>query len=200
MSIILKKEVGNGWFALWDIMESEQELFQLVNDSDRESVAAFTSPKRRRERLAWRAMLQVLLPGAAVEYNEFGAPSLMGYKGFISVSHSSSVAALAFSFEPCAIDIDVSSRDFLRIYERYITDYERQLTDGMNNKFCAIMWCAKEALYKYSGRNELDLRRDIAIVSCDIETGTICGRIADGPVVELNIDEFNGNVIVYKIT
>lgn len=200
MPVILKKEVGNGWFALWRITESEQELLQLVTATDRESVATFISPSRRRERLAWRAMLQELLPGSEVAYDESGAPGLVGREGFISVSHSTSMVALAFSFDPCAIDTDALSRDYLRVYERYIDDCERQLVDCVSNKFCAIIWCAKEALYKYSGRKELDLKRDIRIISYDINSGAICGQISDETVVELTLEEFDGNVIVYKIT
>ena len=49
------------------------------------------------------------------------------------------------------------------------------------------LWCAKEPLYKYSGRRELDLLRDLQIERFDPDEGRMTGRICGESVLEIGL-------------
>ena len=51
----------------------------------------------------------------------------------------------------------------------------------------AAVWCAKETLYKYAGRRELDLLRDLRITEADLAAGCLAGRIAGGAPVAMRL-------------
>ena len=55
---------------------------------------------------------------------------------------------------------------------------------------------AKEALYKYSGRRELDFRKDLRIGSADLAAGRLTGRIGNGEPVELSVRREDGFILV----
>ena len=70
---------------------------------------------------------------------------------------------------PCAVDIESETRNFGRVIARYMTPCERRLSESA--LWPAVAWCAKEALYKYAGRRELDLLRDLRLLEADLGEG-----------------------------
>lgn len=135
MPIVFKQDIAGGWLALWQITESEEELYGLVSAADIASCELMRSAKRRRDRLASRALLRELLPDAGeVRYNGEGAPRIA--RGHICVSHTMGCwAALIYRQESgCAIDIEYTDRDV-------------SLAAGTVEE-----WCAREARHKYGDR------------------------------------------------
>ena len=94
------------------------------------------------------------------------------------------------------MDIEPATRDFRRAASRYLTPEEEALSD--DPLLPGIVWCAKETLYKYAGRRELDLLRDLRILSVDIAAGRIVGRICDGEPLELQLRFVDGCVVVWR--
>ena len=72
-----------------------------------------------------------------------------------------------YSENRCAVDIETLSRRFDRIASKYMTDAEGLLDGAEHPLFPAAAWCAKEAVYKYSGKSRAEFLRDIAITGCD---------------------------------
>lgn len=169
MPLILRQHTDGGELLLWRIDESEEELLRLVMASDAASAGRFANPARRAEHLAWRAALRCVVPDGEVEYDEVGAPRLAGDGRFIGVSHSKGYAAVLVADCRCAVDIEVLGRDFSRSASRFISEQERGFAAAAGERFEALVWCAKECAYKYSGRKELDLLKDIRIVGVDGE-------------------------------
>ena len=71
----------------------------------------------------------------------------------------------------CAVDIEPETRNFSRAVSRYLTPEEKSLSG--DPFWPGIVWCAKEALYKYSGRRELDFRRDLRVEQVDLAAGML---------------------------
>lgn len=159
---------------------------------DERAAAAAFGAARRREYLAWRAVVRrelacgmvsvdgALLPaGEAVEairigYDAVGAPTVAVDRAdgrpsegvCIAVSHCAGWVAVALSDAPCAVDAEFEGRRFARIEGRYLTPAERQLSSAPG--WLAAAWCAKETLYKYAGRRNLDLRADLHLVAASL--------------------------------
>lgn len=152
-------------------------------------------PARRREFLAWRAVVRREVGAdAAIAYDAVGAPVITNYPICLSVSHGVGRVAVALSDARCAVDIEPAGRDFGRAVSRYMTAGERALSD--DPLWPGIVWCAKEALYKYAGRRELVLLRDLRIEDADLAAGRLTGRIAGGEPVELSVRCEEGFIVV----
>jgi len=189
-----------------DFIPSEAELAAAADAEDRASVRGFVSAGRRAERLAWRIMLRETLAeyfgrthpeGLRIEYSASGAPRLKDFPDMnISVSHCRDMAAVAVSraVSPyagrgcdgmCGVDIERADRNFGRVASRYLSAAERSLSS--DPRLPAVVWCAKECLFKMQGREGLDLLRDIAVTGIDFQAGTLSGRISGNPEVTMRI-------------
>ena len=165
---------------------------------ERDRAAAFSNERRRREYLTWRALVRREL-GCEVRigYNDVGAPLLPDGEAFLSVSHCDGRVAVCLSSDRCAVDIEPASRDFSRVADRYMTPAERDLSQ--DPLWPGYVWCAKEALYKYAGRQSLDLREDLRIVSADLADGRMLGRIASEEPLLLTASCLEGFLVVYHL-
>ena len=135
--------------------------------------------KRKREQATWRNALRKLLATfgndwehSPIAYLPVGAPYLTECPLHIGVSHTSAHAAIIVSERPCAIDIEQLSRCFSRIASRYLSSDEYK---KYGDTLLPETWCAKETLYKVSGRNGLKLTSDLQIIASD--NGTLTGAI-----------------------
>ena len=171
------------------------EAARWTTPEERAEAAAFGSERRRAEFLGWRAIVRRELGmQVRIGYDAAGAPVLTGSDCCISVAHCADRIAVCISPKRCAVDIEPASRDFSRAESRYTTPSERALSD--DPLLPGIVWCAKEALYKYSGRRELDFRKDLRIGSADLAAGRLTGRIGNGEPVELSVRREDGFILV----
>ncbi|MBO5813082.1 MAG: 4-phosphopantetheinyl transferase family protein [Alistipes sp.] len=60
-----------------------------------------------------------------------------------------------------------------------------------------MLWCAKEALYKYFDEGGLDFIRDIKVLSIDFDSGLLVGQIRDNLPVEMRVMFHSDNLVVY---
>lgn len=164
-----------------------------------QSVASFCSCSRRRERLAWRALLRES-QGELVEvgYKESGAPIILNslYK-YISVSHSRTHVAIALSHTPCGVDIESLDRDFSKVASRYLRDEERTLCH--EEWWSAAVWCAKETLYKVAQPEGVDLLSGLRIEALDSEASVIVARVLDGEPIRLGLKFVEDQMLVYTL-
>lgn len=175
-------------------MPGEREAAERATARELAEVRGF-APERRREYLAWRAVVRREVGAdAQIAYDAAGAPVVVNYPVHISVAHCRGRVAVCFSDERCAVDIEPAGRDLSRAAGRYLSPAERALSD--DPLFPLAAWCAKEAMYKYSGRNGLDLVRDLRIERADLTAGKLTGRIENGAPVELTVRCDDGFVAV----
>lgn len=173
------------------------ELERRADKRDLRSAADFTSPSRRAERLAWRELLREVEPDASVEYDASGRPQLRNSRyTHISVSHCRDRVAVLLSDVPCGVDVELCSRNFSRVRERYLhPDEERLCTQEWMQ---AAVWCAKECLYKMAATEGLSLREDLRIVSFDGEQ--MVGEVRGAVVARLSIVRPDAqHLIVYTL-
>ena len=193
MPFLYQKKYSWGLVAVWRIAEDEEELTTIVSQSDLESLEGIRSVSKRIERLSWRALLRSVMPNLGdIVYDTCGAPHVEGV--YLSVSHNRDYAVVVLSeSEKCAVDIEQCRRNFDRIATRYISDEEAiivglsGLDDYCRRRAMCAVWCAKEVLYKFSSRDELDFLINLKISS--YEKSTMIGRIVvDSECTELAMD------------
>lgn len=157
------------------ISTDEAALPASLADDER-AYASQLVAHRRSEWVAWRSVLRenaerwgVGSRALKVAYAATGEPIFEGLEGSLSVSHCRGYVALARSREGrCGIDIERLDRKFETVENKYINATERQFAESVGQPdFRAVIWCAKEAVYKYLGREGVDFRRDIQVVDFD---------------------------------
>ena len=183
--------MDNGLVAVMPIGGLD-ELECNATEEELKSVENIRAASRRAERLAWRALLRELSPAAEVEYLPSGKPQIKNSNyQHLSVSHCQDFVAVALSNTPCGVDVERTGRNFERIKSRYMTDREQSLS--ADEVWAAVVWCAKEALYKYASCEGVDFKRDIIIRSVQkqetswrlsaelfgAEQVTLCGKRID---------------------
>ena len=147
MPLIYRSELPNGLIALWKIDEGETELRSLCTPQERIYASErLTTGNRRKEWLAWHALLHETTPQAETGYDPNGAPVLKSGE-YIGVSHTKGYAAVIIAKTPCAVDIELRNRNFLKAAPKYLSPDERQRF-GTEGDLPGKIWCAKETLYK----------------------------------------------------
>lgn len=159
------------WLEIRPMPEDIETLRRSIGAEEWATAMSMKSTRRRAEWLTWRAVVGERLGRGAVSYDADGAPVLPEGMGHIGVSHTKGWVAVVWSPEPCAVDIELVSRDIGRTADRFISTAENALSDYAHPFFPVSAWCAKEAAYKLVRTPGLDFLKDIVIVSSDIDRG-----------------------------
>jgi 4'-phosphopantetheinyl transferase len=156
MPIINKIESEKNTILVWEITETLEEIIALGEGID---TSNYTSKKRKKEHLASRLLVNKIYPTKIIIYNEFGAPELNNGK-HISISHSKELVAVIFSDKKTGLDIEQISEKSLRIASKFVS--EKNLI-RLNKEKATLIWCIKEAIYKWYQKGEVDFIKDIII-------------------------------------
>ncbi|MBQ9963069.1 MAG: 4'-phosphopantetheinyl transferase superfamily protein [Alistipes sp.] len=176
---------------------TEEQCREWVTDADMADAASFSSTSRRQEYLTWRAMLYKHL-GCKVEIAyEDSAPIVVGSDINIGVSHTTDMAAVVISPDPCAVDIERKDRDIARIAERFFTAGEQQLS--VDNRSCVAIWCARECYYKYRRDRKLDILNGVRVTKLDFESGEVTAEDNSGLVLDMKIEQTAEHIVVYVL-
>lgn len=178
-------------------IDSEEALLHNAQGEDIAVAEGFSNASRRREALAWRAIVRRELgEGVTISYDRYGAPQVDVEGKFIAVSHSRGVVAVMISDGECAVDIEHADRDFGRVAERYLSPSELEIAEQYN--LFAEIWCAKEALYKLYKRGGVDLVRDLVIAEFHEESSTLVATILGGEPIDVYIRR-DGSLAIAQI-
>ena len=156
MPIIHKIAEDGITILVWKITESLDIIQSL---STRDKAGNHTSEKRKKEQLTSRLLLNKILPNKTIIYNKFGAPELDNGK-YISISHSKQLVAVIVSVKKTGIDIEKISEKTLRLSTKFVS--EKNLI-RLSKEKSTLIWCIKEAIYKWHQEGGVDFIKDIII-------------------------------------
>ena len=184
---IEKKEVS---ILVWEITEKLEELLDLYGNIN---TFNYTSEKRKKEHLISRLMVNKLCENGTIIYNEFGAPELDNGK-HLSISHSNELVALIISDTKSAIDIEKISGKALRIASKFVA--EKNLIK-LNKEKATLIWCLKEAIYKWYQKGNIDFIKDIIIPELFAKKNGKVTAYFRGRKLNLNSLKINNHYLVY---
>jgi phosphopantetheine--protein transferase-like protein len=169
MGLLYSRELDNGaTISTWEIVESEEELFNLcsIPNDEIEELQLIKSVARRREKLAVRALLNELFDGKVyLGHHDNGRPFLQNSLIEISISHTTRyVCVLTHPEESVGVDVESLSRDFSAVEKKALSaDEIENLSEKSRNLHLAIHWSAKEAIYKRMSLSDVDFSKQIEI-------------------------------------
>lgn len=171
----------------------------LITASDVASASRFQNDKRRREHLAWRRVVRSELGrGVVIDYNEVGAPVVDTPNTHISVAHCAQSVAVAIANEPVGVDIEALDRNYERVKSRFMSPAEEALS--AREEWPAMVWTAKEAIYKLYGKREVDLTEDIRITAFDAERMTLEAEVRETKGINVEAQIIENRVAVAVAT
>ena len=166
MPVYYKKEVHDqGMLAIWELTECASELSKLIPDAEK-VLDGIRSEKRKKERLATQALLYELFgTNICLCHHPNGSPFLPNNIARISITHTRRfVAVLTHPFKRTGIDMERLERNFSAVEVKALSPREVvYLTPEGRSRQLAILWSAKEAIYKCVAQEGVEFGTQIEI-------------------------------------
>jgi 4'-phosphopantetheinyl transferase len=161
--------------GIWKIEETEE--FFLSNVPLQREV---THPHKRLQHLAGRFLLQFLFPDFPYELIRIAdtrKPYLPGEQYHFSISHCGDyAAAIVSSNKRVGIDIEMPTPRIHIIAKKFLSESEKKYktenklflerwgtTEKAETEFLTFLWSAKESIYKWYGKGQVDFSEHISL-------------------------------------
>jgi len=162
MPIVWSKNLAEkGKIAIWEISESDEELYNILQLDEKEEQHFQTLSKARQKQwLGSRVLLRTLLQTEEhIELNldEHRKPFLNNLPFEISISHANHLAAvIIYEGKKVGIDIEKISGRILKIKNKFLSPEELKFIEATNEiAQLHVCWGAKESLFKLYGKGGL---------------------------------------------
>jgi phosphopantetheinyl transferase len=190
MPITHKIEIDKVTILVWKNTETLEELQMLGKNINTPN---YTSEKRKKEQLTSRLLVHEICKNRKIIYNKFGAPELDNGK-HISISHSKELVAVILSDKKTGLDIQKISEKCLLTASKFVS--EKNLIK-LNKAKATLIWCLKEAIYKWHQKGGIDFIKDITIPEFFArEHGNVTACLRKKKV-NLNYLKINNHYLVY---
>ncbi len=198
-----------GILGVWRLTEKESYfvpyLDALVDDIT--NLETITHESRRTEWIAGRWLVKLLanymnLSFTGIKTDTFNKPHLVAENAFISISHAEPyVVAILNTKKLCGIDVEKIRQKLIPLSTKFLNNNELETAAGDLSKL-AILWGAKEALYKLHGRKSLIFKTNLSIENFNYENdlGSFTGHLIINDKNEtytMKAGKFNDHVLVY---
>ena len=172
------------FLSVWKITETEEELIKelSVPEDELKDILLSPSSKRRLERLAVRALINVSFDKRQyLGYEENNRPYLKNFPGDISITHAGEFACLyVHENMNTGVDIESLKRSFHAVEARILSPYEvsyLEEDEEEKQKQLCLIWCAKEAIYKVVNQRNVDFMKDIEVKKFSLKPkGKLSGK------------------------
>jgi 4'-phosphopantetheinyl transferase len=196
MPQILDLETAPGTrLGVWKIEEDPEELKWKLQWSA-EDIRKFRSHNDGERSNHWlysRILLREMLNTKkfiALEADEYGKPYLVNFPQKLSISHSGDMVAVMLSDVNCGMDIQLMKTNIEKIAHKFVSEEEwKYIHEDTRFEQLYLVWCCKEALYKYYGKKNLAFKENLFLYPCNWQTeGKTRGHIMrDGYFKELMV-------------
>ena len=162
-SIVLSNDLQ---ILIWHIEESLEELFENIKLTSED----LSRLKKRKKVINQKGFLAIrnLFLSADINpeklfYNSTGAPVLKSGKK-LSISHSQTVAGIAYGSKPVGFDLECYQKKILNIAPRFLNLEEDFVWQGSYViEKITLVWTAKEALYKVIQKEGINFSEQLLI-------------------------------------
>lgn len=174
----IKYQGPSSILGLWHLTEDESFFLPSVDKlvADKENLESIHHTKRRTEWLAGRYLVMELAKFVGLSFDgiwtdEFNKPHLILDNANISLSHTTPyVSAILDVKSLCGIDVEGFRPKLIPLSPKFLSPPELAIANN-DLEILAILWGAKEALYKLHGRKSLIFKENLIIRDFEYEDG-----------------------------
>jgi 4'-phosphopantetheinyl transferase len=170
MPVVFEKIENDVHLIVYEIEHDENFYKQGIDFTDFDSLelSKIVNPTKRLQWLAsrfWVKKLSKQQQQLFLKKTELGKPHIVNYPIKFSISHSRNlVAVICSNTQDVAIDIETIQDKVLKIKHKFI--HPKDFEQGENLQHLAMIWSAKETIYKHYHTKELySFKEQIAIES-----------------------------------
>lgn len=166
---LINKLRENTYLIVWEITESNQQLQDLLHSR----LHDWNAQAQHKENKHWLASRLAILHHFKNEEvdlvkDAFNKPHLKVDEKdvFVSISHSFDKAAVIISQNyPVSIDMERIDNRIERVMKKFCNDDELEMLPhcGEQQTALTVIWSAKETLYKWYAKKELDFKKHLWI-------------------------------------
>jgi 4'-phosphopantetheinyl transferase len=207
MPVVIDKTIhSNTRLAVWRITEKEENLRArlILNTSEEAYLEGIKTEKKRLQWFASRCLIRMMMNTSAfiaMHASESGQPVISNTNKKVSISHAGQHAAVIISdTTDVGVDIEELTTKVMLIKHKFIGDAEM---DWMKNETSIekhlLMWSAKESLYKWYAKGNIDFRLNLLLQSFSLNTNGVIQSTFKNEEVEKNLDvhyEFFDNCVL----
>lgn len=182
MPLFYKNIIDNGFIvAIWKIDEDESFFLNKV-----EPIKEIANSKKRLQHLAARFLLYSIAPQfdlLNIKVLQSGKPVDVKNECFFSLSHCGSYASVVFSsLKNVAIDIETLTAKAEKIKHKFLNEQEQLIIKESNllsfhQNIYTLLWSAKETMFKWYGKGNVDFKKMLKINDIDLNNNTINASI-----------------------
>jgi 4'-phosphopantetheinyl transferase len=174
----IKYQGPHSILGLWHLTEDESFFRPSINKlvTDERNLESIHHAKRRTEWLAGRYLVMELAKHVNLSFDgiwtdQFNKPHLILENAHISLSHTPPyVVAILDERSLCGIDVESFRPKLIPLSTKFLNQSELDFA-GQNLETLAVLWGAKEALYKLHGRKSLIFKDNLIIKDFEYEDG-----------------------------
>lgn len=168
--------------GVWRVEEDEAKLKELVGGDYFPGLARISHPRRRLEWLAARTLIRQFGYAGHIMYHPTRRPFLANSRAHLSISHSYPLVSVVMSDQYLVgVDIESYARPFSEVTNKYLSANEKKWVDVEDNRRLALIWSAKEAIYKLPGMDGLGgADMDIKPITSLLDRGQLSATVHIG--------------------
>jgi phosphopantetheinyl transferase len=142
-----------------------QHIERSISSNERAIANNIRHQTKRNEYLAVRALKNKIFPSTELCYTAIGAPYLKNGP-YISISHTEGLVGIASCSDfPIGFDLEGYKDKIKSIAQKFLSEQEISQIQPFEPKQLIPYWCAKEVLYKVSGKIGWQFNQDFHIKS-----------------------------------
>lgn len=209
MPLIKNIEIANKvQLGVWKINEELDGILSnfAFHKLEKEAYDSISNDSRKKQWLLTRHLLRLISKknDLWIDHDANRKPIVIGDEIDISITHTTEyVAILLGKNSSLGIDIENIQPRILKIKHKFIREDEFAFLNKENEYLTQlyILWSAKEALFKFYEKGNLDFRKHLQILPFEIEqSGEIYGIISYkqfSQKIKLDYEQINGHILVY---
>ena len=153
----------------------------MLTFDEKSKLLSMTANRRRQEWLTTRWLLQTVLSSdETITYQDNGKPEINNGTMSISISHCKELIAIVIGTTGLSVGLDCETiaPRILNIKHKFAKQELAQI--GQHElEHLTLVWCAKEAMYKYYAKGGVDFNEHLLVNDFDFtsEGGTFTGTI-----------------------
>ncbi|MBY0481184.1 MAG: 4'-phosphopantetheinyl transferase superfamily protein [Chitinophagaceae bacterium] len=207
MALFYQQDINqSSRLAVWKIEESE-DFFSGILPLQKN----ITHPHKRLQHFAGRYLLPLLFPDfplSQIEIADTRKPFLPEEQYHFSISHCGDfAAALVSSDKRVGIDIEIITERVHKIKHKYLHPEEllfvNQYPPEKQTELLTLLWSAKEAMFKWWGRTDVDFSESLRIDPFSLsDEGIINARFVKDEIltaIELHYKMMEGMSLVWGV-
>ena len=209
MPLFRHKNLNNNiQLAIWKVTEPSSwfENQFVLNKVEQGKLAEITFEGRRQQWLATRLLLSIVSGSSdlIITNDTQRKPCLNSENYNISITHTSNFVAILFGTENhLGIDIESIKERIIKISHKFISEEEFKFIDKKQNYLeqLNVIWSAKEAMFKYYSKGNLDFRKHLFVEPFNYEKkGMIKGKVINHDFhqsLNLSYEQIEDHILVY---